>query len=542
MAQSIEPPVHIDSHLQSINMICDIFQEEYRDGSTKLGQILHDVVDLYAGHWPDYEACQVGYHTIQHCTDVALLSARLMVGWNRAEGGGLFAPQHFMMVMAASLFHDSGYIKDRGDHQGHGGKYTFNHVEWSKSILTDYLIRKEWPEAMVTETVSLLEATEFGHTPDLDLLYPEAMARRLACILGTADLVAQMSDINYMASLNALFKEVEEAYTFLGRDALQRQGHRVYDSAADMLNETVAFYEHTVLPRLKHFGRVDRYLVDFFSDGRNPYLENITANLAGQILDKDVQWQRIGAVLNALGTISQEQLNEALRRQSKAGKPVETPAAASFQKRFLNWANLRKRQGTLGDILIGMEAVEPKVLCQGLLAQILPPAGLADLSREQLELLLKISIMLHSSTSDPWMFQQVLTLVADQLDCAGGSILLAVPDKPEMIVAVSTLLAKEHFEGKVIPADKGLAGWVCRRGQPAIVNAIDQDGRFDNSCDRRSPVVPESLLAVPMYQNGGRFGVVEMFNKRGTGFSEADATLMVMVANIISVALGAILA
>ncbi len=541
MAHISDTPGQVDVHLHTINMICDIFQEEYRDGSTELGQILHDVVDLYAGRWPDYEACQVGYHTIQHCTDVALLTARLMVGWNRTEAG-LFSQQHFMMVMAASLFHDSGYIKDRGDHEGHGGKYTFSHVQGSKRILTAYLVGKNWPAPMVTDTVSLLDATEFSQTPDLDRLYPEAMSRRLACILGTADLVAQMSDINYMASLNALFKEVEEAYTFLGRDELQRQGHRVYDSATEMLNETVGFYENTILPRLRHFGRVDRHLVAFFGDGRNPYLENITANLAGQILNNDVKWQRIGAVLSALGTISQEQLNEALRRQNKAAKPVESPAAGSFQKRFLNWVNLQKKQGTLGDILIGMEAVEPKVLCQGLLAQILPSAGLADLGREQLELLLKISIILHSSSSDPWMFQQVLTLVAEQLDCVGGSILLAVPDRQEMIVAVSTLLAKEHFEGKVIPADKGLAGWVCRRGQPAIVNTIDQDCRFDNSCDRRSPVLPETLLAVPMYYNGARFGVVEMFNKRGAGFSEADAALMVMAANIISVALGAILA
>jgi transcriptional regulator with GAF, ATPase, and Fis domain len=246
--------------------------------------------------------------------------------------------------------------------------------------------------------------------------------------------------------------------------------------------------------------------------------------------------------MTALGAISQEQLAEALRRQKNSDKYAEPPAAVSFKKRFLNWANIHQKQETLGDILIDMKAVEPKVLCQGLLAQILPPVGFAELSREQLELLLKISVMLHSSFTDPWMFQQVLALVAEQLDCAGGSILLEVPDRQEMIVAVSTLLAKEHFEGKVIPADKGLAGWVCRHGQSAIVNAIDQDSRFDKTCDRRSPCAPESLLAVPMYLSGTRFGVVEMFNKKGSGFVESDAVLMVMVANIISVALGAILA
>lgn len=529
-----------DDYLRTIPMICDIFQDEYQDGSIDLGQIIHDVVDLYAGRWPAFDACQVGYHTIGHCTDVALLTARAMVGWNRTEPQP-FSPEHFQMAVAAALFHDSGYIKDHGDSQGQGGKYTFSHVERSKRIMADYLTDKNWAPGTVAQAVSLLEVTEFHQIPELETYYPEVVTRRLACILGTADLLAQMSDVNYIANLNNLFAEFLEAYEFCGREELQRQGHRIYASATEMLNETMSFYEDLVLPRLRSFGRMDRYLVAFFGDGRNPYLENITANLAGHILSREAQWQRIGSVLTDLGAISQEQLAEALRWQKKAKKLEATPPFASFKKRFLDWANTQRKQETLGDILIGMQAVPPNLLCQGLLGQILPPAGLAELTRDRLELLLKISVMLHTSYNDPWMFQQVLALVAEQLACQGGSILLAVPDRQEMIVAVSTLLAKEHFEGKTIPADKGLAGWVYRHGQAAVVNQLDQDTRFDNNIDRRSQT-PESLLAVPMYLNGSRFGVLEMFNKPGPGFTEPDAALMVMVANIISVALGAILA
>lgn len=541
MASTTGVPCQGADYLRTIALILSVAQDAYADGGAALNEITQDVVALYAGEWPAFEACQVGYHTIDHCTDVALLTARAMVGWNRTEAVP-FDQTHFLMGVTAALFHDSGYIKDRGDEKGCGGKYTFTHVERSKRILADYLRAKKWTDRAVTETVSLLDVTEFSQLPDLPALYPVTESRRLACILGTADLIAQMSDVNYMANIKGLFQEFEEAYEFLGRQKLQALGHRVYGSADEMLSETVTFYEHTVLPRLRALGRMDRYLVAFFGDGRNPYLENITANLAGQLLSVEAQWQRIGSVLTALGTISQEQLVEALRRQKNSGQHKEAPAAGSFKKRFLTWANLQRKQETLGDILIDMEAIKPKVLCQGLLAQVLPPVAFADLNREQLELLLKISVMLHSSLNDPWMFEQVVGLVAEQLGCVGGSILLEVPERQEMIVAVSTLLAKEHFEGKVIPADKGLAGWVCSHGQTAIVNSIDQDGRFDRTCDRRSPCAPESLLAVPMYLNGSRFGVVEMFNKNGAGFTESDAALMVMVANIISVALGAILA
>lgn len=540
MAHSHDTPSQSGRHLHTISLISTIFQEEYHNGSSRLGEILHDVVGLYQGSWPAYEACQVGYHTLQHSTDVALLVARIIVGWNRTDAKH-FSQEHFITAVTTALFHDSGYIKDRGDTVGHGGKYTFTHVERSKQIMAGYLAGRECPASTIKQAFALLDATEFSQPIDLEGSYPDRITRQLAAILGTADLIAQMSDINYISNIHALFEEVEEAYTLIGRDKLQRQGHRIFESAASMLNETVTFYEQVIMPRLRQFGRVERYLINFFGNGRNPYLENIIANLTGQLLDKNSQWQRIGSILTSLGAISQDQLAEALRQQRASEViPQSPPPLASFQKRFLNWSNGYKEQKSLGDILLSMRAINPEDLCQGLVAQILPPSEVISLNRERLELLLKITIMLHSACRDPWIFQQIISLAAAELSCAGGSILLAVPDRQEMIIAISTLLAKEHFEGKIIPADKGLAGWVYSHGQPAIVNAVDQDTRVEKSIDRPTQFPPESILAVPMCSNGNRFGVLEMFNKTN-GFTDTDAALLVMVANVIAVALGAIL-
>lgn len=527
------------THLHTISLISSLFQEEFRNGSTSLGEILHDVIALYQGSWPDYEACAVGYHTLQHSTDVALLAARIIVGWNRAEPS-TFSQDHFLVAITAALFHDSGYIKDRGDTVGLGGKYTFCHIPRSKHIMASYLADRAWAAHDVEQATALLDVTDLYHTLDLDEAYPEPTTRRLAAILGTADLIAQMANINYMANIRLLFQEIEEAYAMVGREQLERQGHRLFESVEAMQSEAMPFYEHLVLPRLRHLGSVYHYLGNVFDDGRNPYLENILANLSHQLLGNDSQWQQIGSILTSLGAISQEQLSDALRRQQAAGHQQRKPQFASFQRRFLQWSNGQTTQQTLGDILIDMKAISPATLCQGLIAQILPPTHLASLKHDHLTLLLTVSVMLHGACRDPWVFQQILSLTAKQLGCAGGSILLAVPERQEMIVAVSTLLAREHFEGKTIPADKGLAGWVYSHGQPTIVNAIDQDARVEKSLDRRTPCPPESILAAPMCNNSGRFGVLEMFNKQG-GFTESDSALLVMVANIIAVALGAIL-
>lgn len=540
MAHSNDTPTLEERPLHTISLISTIFQEEYQAGSTSLGEILHDVVELYQGHWPAYEPCQVGYHTLQHSIEVALLTARIVAGWNRSEPES-FSQDHFVTVVTAALFHDSGYIKDRGDTIGFGGKFTFDHVARSKRILAEYLTSRDWPISRINQTVALLDTTEFNHTPDLDESFPDPLTRRLASILGTTDLIAQMSDLNYIANIRALFQELEEAYTIIGRKELERQGHRVFDSAEALLHETVNFYEHKVLPRLRNFGNVYSYLVNFFGNGRNPYLESIVANFSVQLLGKDSPWQRIGSILTSLGAISQDQLAEALRRQKSLANPLPPPQIVSFQRRFLNWSNGATEQKTLGDILISMGAISPATLSQGLISQVLPPRDFSSLDREQIELLLKISVMLHGACHDPWVFQQIISLTASQIGCSGGSILLAVPDRHEMIVAVSTLLAREHFEGKTIPADKGLAGWVFSHGQAAIINSIDTDTRIEKALDRRSPNPPQSILAVPMCHNSGRFGVMEMYDKPD-GFTDDDAALLVMIANIIAVALGDILA
>lgn len=540
MAQCNDTPSLDGKPIHSISLILAIFREEYPVATTSLEEILHDVVDLYEGRWPGFEACQVGYHTLQHSTDVALLVARIVAGWNRTEIG-TFSQDHFVTVVTAALFHDCGYIKDRGDQVGFGGKFTFSHVERSKKISADYLKTRDWPLSRIAQVEDLIDATDFHQTVDLEKSYPDSVMSQLASILGTADLIAQMSDVNYIANIHALFQEMEEAYSVVGRDQLEGQGHRIFDSADAILNETVDFYENNVLPRLRNFGNVYQYLGNFFGDGRNFYLESIIANLSGKLLDSDSQWQRIGSILTSLGAITQDQLTEALRRQQSLEQPRPQPPPLSFQRRFLNWSNGNTEKKTLGDILIVMGAISPTTLSQGLVSQVLPPKDFAQLNHDQLELLLRTSVMLHGACHDPWIFQQIISLGAKQLGCAGGSILLAVPDRQEMVVAVSTLLTREHFEGKIIPADKGLAGWVFTHGQPAIVNSIDTDTRIEKSLDRRTPSPPpKSILAVPMCHNHGSFGVFEMYSKPN-GFTERDASLLLMVANIIAVALDTIL-
>ena len=43
--------------------------------------MVEDFIRLYQGEYPGYEACDVGYHNIQHVLDVTLAMARLIDGY-----------------------------------------------------------------------------------------------------------------------------------------------------------------------------------------------------------------------------------------------------------------------------------------------------------------------------------------------------------------------------------------------------------------------------------------------------------------------------
>ena len=152
------------------------------------------------------------------------------------------------------------------------------------ALASSYLSGHNWPPRSVNLVPDIISMTKFHVEPNFKGLFnsPEEMV--IGRMVATADLVAQMADVDYMDRINDLFDELKEAYEAAGVDKLKKNGFKVFTSADEMIEGTVAFYEGFVIPRLEKLGKMDHYLVSFFGGSRNPYLENITANLSGQLI------------------------------------------------------------------------------------------------------------------------------------------------------------------------------------------------------------------------------------------------------------------
>lgn len=536
-----------ESERKTIEQIADICADLYGSVNQDLVPLFFDVADLYAGKWPSHEACEVKYHNFTHAIDVALALARMVAGWNRQHPDREIAAKLFLPAIAAALFHDAGYIKDKGDLDGHGGKFTLVHVKRSMELAAGYLRTQGWDDWAVDFVAKTISVTDYSRKIDPEELFDEIAERTLACMVATADLVSQMSDIDYLHRLKDLFAEFEEVYEFEDLKTLNEQGTYVFKSAREIEEKTLAFYENFVVPTLTRLGRMDLYLARYFENGRSPYQENITANLSSGLIGADTQWRRIGDILKELGLVDPENIRKALDLQQQQSRvSLEKPSRMDKKAgsgEILAW--LKNPPNTcrkcLGSILLDMDSIKPDSLAKGLLAQILPDTVLRDLDLNELRFLVQTFFLMQNISKGPWVLGVVLEMINEILQCEASSVLMASPEEENLLISLPTGPQRENLRGKTLPVDKGLSGWVYRNGKSAMVANALADDRFHDGIDRQTGFTTRSILAVPLLVNGECLGVIESVNKINGNFNEHDLNLLVILSHIFAGVMGDIL-
>lgn len=531
-ASSLSPaPVLIQ---ESIDSITSIIAHDYGAVSSQIESALKDVTDLYNGQWPDYAPCQVGYHTIQHALDVTLAFARIISGYHIQNPDNIIPEHIYSAGIIAALLHDSGYLKDKQDVDGKGGKFSFSHVERSSLLADKYLTRLSWPPEQIQFVRSIIELSDFTHHPEIPV-FSSPGQDIVSKAVATADLIAQIADVDYIQRLHFLYEEFLEAYEFEGKKNLIDRSIHVYESFQELQGETADFYKNFILPRLHLFDRVDRNLVVFFKNGRNPYSENIIANLSGQLKNDRTQWQKLGEILQDLGFVSEKTIYEALRKQKLSHTPQSEPSLLqqSLEHHIVGCHYKKSGNKSLGNILMEMEALAPHTLRQGLLAQILPSDLIRQLSRNEVNILLETSLLIQNVYDDPWMFSQVLEIVNELLQTESCSLLLANPEQTELIVAVQAGKMLGGSLGESNTLDKGLSGWVFCHKKAAVVTE-ESIADFFPEYFQEDPDQIRSVLASPLHLHGEVIGVIEAYNRGTNQSSEHDINLMTLLAHIIS--------
>ena len=273
--------INVEEASQVRDAVASIFAARYPGVQlASLTRAFDDVNALFEGRYPGYLPCDTLYHDVRHTLDMTLAMARLIDGHDRARPGSeRLGPRRAILGVVLALLHDSGYMRRLSESTiENGAIFTKVHVSRSADFLLRYLPTIGFgPEAELASR--LVHFT--GYEMDLDdIKVDDPRDRLLGCMVGTADLIGQMSDRMYLEKCREfLYQEfvlgaVAREKTADGREIVR------YASPEDLIYKTPGFYEYVARERImKKLGAADRYAEAHF-DGPSLYQTEIDANMS----------------------------------------------------------------------------------------------------------------------------------------------------------------------------------------------------------------------------------------------------------------------
>lgn len=253
------------------NAVRQMFERRYPGASFEmLNGVFDDFHRLFTGRMPGYAACDTLYHDMRHTLDMTLATARLIDGHDRIMPAcSRLGPERALLGVITALHHDCGYLREAGDTALNGAQYTTVHVARSARYLARYLTQLGLGNR-VDIAAGIVHFTG-NEVPVEDIVLDSRLDRRLGYILGSADLIAQMSDRAYLEKCRDFLYQ-EFVLGGIARQRLDDGTVRVnYESPEDLLRKTIRFHDTVADGRLNGaFEGVHRFARAHFGDD-NPY-------------------------------------------------------------------------------------------------------------------------------------------------------------------------------------------------------------------------------------------------------------------------------
>jgi hypothetical protein len=260
-------------------VMCDRFGKGY--GRPLLELAVSDVARAFRGDYPGLLRCDTFYHDLRHAVDSGLAMARLIRGQSLATPAD--APEHIdaehaLLGVLLALFHDIGLLRRADEGHLQGAQLTPVHEARGVEFMRDYLGRT--PLAHLAHKAELIMVTRlvWHLPPDMPPL-----DRAVASLLGTADIMSQLSDRAYLEKCRDFLFAEFSAFGLAGAP------HLLYPDPKTLLEKTPGFYTGLLRQRMQvEYLGADQYMKIHFG-GECPYDASIKRNLGflDSLLAKD---------------------------------------------------------------------------------------------------------------------------------------------------------------------------------------------------------------------------------------------------------------
>jgi hypothetical protein len=245
-SKEINMRLAVGSSEEILSEVLEILKRISSDFNTEPIRDVFDVVQrLYGGNFPGYRACNTGYHDLRHAIEAFLAMGRLIHG--AVLDNQSFSERQIITALIAAILHDVGYIQEESDTRGTGAKYKAVHEQRSMDFLSRHGFEFGLSDQEIAAGRLIIQCTDM----DADIktiAFPSAQIELLGKLLGTADLMAQLSEQTYLEKLLYLYYECEEG------------GVCDYESEVDILRKAVNFYDVFETRLRTTLGGVDRFM------------------------------------------------------------------------------------------------------------------------------------------------------------------------------------------------------------------------------------------------------------------------------------------
>jgi GAF domain-containing protein len=138
------------------------------------------------------------------------------------------------------------------------------------------------------------------------------------------------------------------------------------------------------------------------------------------------------------------------------------------------------------------------------------------------------------------VLRSIVEATVTLFDAEAASIALYDAATDRLVFRVAAGEQGQGVVGLSVPPAQGLVGYVYQTGQALALSDVERDSRFGRSFAQSTGYVPRSIVAVPLVDDTGTIGVLEVLDKRDSAsFSLRDVELASVFARQAAVAIRA---
>jgi diguanylate cyclase (GGDEF)-like protein len=164
-------------------------------------------------------------------------------------------------------------------------------------------------------------------------------------------------------------------------------------------------------------------------------------------------------------------------------------------------------------------------------------AAAGQTSARRLAILTDIVKTANSILEPRKVIELVVERIRELIPSEAWSLLMVDEEKQELVFEAALGAKGRDVSAFRLKMGEGVAGWVAKTGEPAIVNNAARDPRFASKVDTRTQFRTRSILCAPLVSRGRTIGVLEIINKLGGRFTRADLALVLMLVEPCAIAI-----